>query len=71
MIRRSLSAAVLLLALGAKALGESGVDIVDLECFNDGKLVGRTSDLGSHNGGKEWLATVVSRKRCAPPVAKP
>jgi hypothetical protein len=51
-IRRSLWAAVLLLALGAKAHGESGFDIVDLECFNDGKLVGRTSDLGLAMVGK-------------------
>ncbi len=46
MIRLPLSAAVLLLVLGTTAHGEPGFDIVDLTCFNDGKLVGRTSDLG-------------------------
>ena len=45
MTRRLLSAAVLLLVLGATAHGEPGFDIVDLTCFNDGKLVALTSDL--------------------------
>ncbi len=46
MIRFPLWATVALLVLGAKAHGEPPVDIYELTCFDDGKLVGRPSDSG-------------------------
>jgi hypothetical protein len=43
--RRLLAVALLLLALRSPALGQPAFGIRDAECFDDGTLVGRTSDL--------------------------
>ncbi len=45
MNRAMIPAAVLLLALRASAFGKPDTELIDLTCFDDGTLVGQTSDL--------------------------